>query len=55
MTLSDSAAEMLRDLVREHRQGIDAGDISYGTPEANRNAREDLDELDQLVAAQGES
>ncbi len=49
MTLSESARQMLRDLVTEERSGISRGDISYGTEGEERAALEALDELDALT------
>jgi hypothetical protein len=52
MALSESAVQMLRELVEDHRDGIKSGNISYGRPEDNQDALETLDELDALTDTQ---
>lgn len=47
--LSRPAAQLLRELVTEARHDIRSGVVSYGTPERNADALENLDELDTLA------
>lgn len=47
--LSSHAAQMLRELVQEHRDGIKSGEISYGDDRINQDALATLDELDRLT------
>lgn len=49
MTLSESAAQLLRELVQDHRHGITSGDIVYGDVHLNQEVLDDLAELDRLA------
>jgi hypothetical protein len=49
INLSNSAAQLLRELVTDARHDIHSGVVSYGTAERNAEVLEDLGALDGLA------
>lgn len=47
--LSNSAAQMLLEMVTDARDDVNRGMVSYGTEKDNTLALEDLGELDELA------